>query len=181
MCEGEANNMNSRELPRRAVPRATIAICTGTPAERAHAEGTFRNLESESRLHACVNWQEFAAAVEEAASLVVVIPWLGDSAATRHLRGIKRRAPDTPLVVVTSKDAENARMALDLGISDLVWLSELRQQLPRAIDRARQRSYLRRVAGNVEQAIQMPPPLRNAIAAACSGAAPLVMSVTSCD
>jgi hypothetical protein len=97
----------------------------------------------------------------------VALPWLGDLDARRQLLITKRRAPDTPLAGVTSELRDSAQLALNLGVEDLVWLRDSRSNLSNVIRSASERGFLRATAANAERAVQLPPAIRNAIAAAC--------------
>jgi hypothetical protein len=77
------------------------------------------------------------------------------------------------MVVVTSKDADNARLLKDLHTDEVVWLQDLERDLPRAVRGAESRGVLQRVASEIERSQLSPPLLRSALAQACRSGQPV--------
>ncbi len=112
-------------------------------------------------------WSQFETAAIRADCAVVILRWLGDALVATRVHTLRRRAPDTPLVVVMNKQWQNAQLALQIGIEAIVGSDELRAELARAVKEAGERTFLRLVARNAELAAQLDPVARLAIAAAC--------------
>jgi len=115
----------------------------------------------------------FERAVCGADCAVVVIPWLDLPAAGLRIEELRSRAPEVPIVVVTSKALENARRAVELGVTSAVWLSDLEQQLPCAIRFALEQSFLRLAAANAERACHLSATVRGTVASACRSRTPV--------
>jgi hypothetical protein len=98
---------------------------------------------------------------------VALVDWLGDPVESRRLADFRRRRPLQPLVLLTHRDADNARHLKDLPVDEVVWREELRQALWPAVVRARSRGALHRVAHSLAGASRLPPVLRDGLAAAC--------------
>src|SRR2546422_2862327 len=54
-------------------------------------------------------WDQFERAIPTAACSIVVVEWLPSSPVFLQLTSLKARFPRQPIVLVTSKDADNAR------------------------------------------------------------------------
>jgi hypothetical protein len=104
---------------------------------------------------------------------VVVIPWLDMPAAGLRVEQIRSGAPEVPIVVVTSKALENARRAVELGVTSAVWLSDVEQQLPCAIRFALEQSFLRLAGANAERASHLSATVRGTVATACRSRTPV--------
>lgn len=119
------------------------------------------------------DWSSFEGTVAGADCAVVVIPWLDGPAEISRVERIRRRAPDVPVIVATSKALETTRRAVELGFTSAVWISDIERQLPMAVRFAIECAYLRRVAANAERAPQLPMAVRGAVAGACRSRTPI--------
>lgn len=124
-------------------------------------------------LRVCDGWHEFQQLAGRADCALALVAWLGDSAAMRHLQRVRRLAPETALIVVTAKTAENARLALGLGIDDTLWQNDTVPDLTRPIRGALDRAFLRAVAVNAHDALHLPTSVREVVATACRHCGPI--------
>ena len=129
-------------------------------------------LHGEGRLQWSVDWATFEYAMRGAVCGIAVIPRL-DEQELRVLEALKGRAADTPVVVITTRDAESARSLTRCGIEEVVWLGALERELHAAVVRARGSSFLRVVAVSAARTLTLPPGVRTAISMACRSQLPV--------
>lgn len=98
---------------------------------------------------------------------LVAVERLAGSALYPQLREFTRRLPAYPLVLITARDAENARVLRQIAVEEVVWLPEMERELLPAIRRASAQRPLLRLAGEAEGAEHLPLLLRRAVALAC--------------
>src|SRR3989475_10841216 len=72
-------------------------------------------------------WDQFERAIPTAACSIVVVEWLPSSPVFLQLTSLKARFPRQPIVLVTSKDADNARALRSVPAAEVVWLSEVHE------------------------------------------------------
>lgn len=149
--------------------REVVAFCPTADAERLLLE----SLKLEAHLKVFREWSAVETAAVRADCVVAFVPWLDDPVAGRHLRSVERRAPETPVVVVTSTDIENSRLAVRLHVDEVVWRSDIKRTLSAAVLVAMEQSFLHLVAANVLHAVALPPAVQNAIAGACLSRLPV--------
>jgi hypothetical protein len=122
------------------------------------------------------SWEALERALPNASCAVVVLSWLlgtlGEAREAR-LRSLKERCPLPPLVIVTSKNADNALALRWVAAEEVVWLSEVESDLWPAVCRARANAMLVRLAGVVDRALPADRLLATAIAYACRAKPPL--------
>jgi len=129
---------------------------------------------ADRRVIATDQWPTFEAAARTAACLIVAVPWLHDwPAAGRSSVAVASAAARRPLVVVTSKDADNARLLRGIPADEVVWLSDVERDLWRAVRAAESRGLLRRVAEGVERCPALPLILQVSLAHACRKETPV--------
>jgi hypothetical protein len=121
-----------------------------------------------SGLETCVTdrWTVFERAAARASCAVIALRWLHD------FFGLSTSALDTPaierpLVLVTARDADNARLLKDIRADEVVWLQDVERELPRALRRAESRGLLERLARGFETSTHLPTLLRHGLAHAC--------------
>jgi hypothetical protein len=119
------------------------------------------------------SWRRLEMLAHGASCSIVVLPWLELDGGAAQLSSLRSRAPFSPLVLVTTKDANNARALGRVGVEEVVWLHEIDAALAPAVSRACAQSLLRRVASALEQADRLAPRLRSALAFACRSEAPI--------
>jgi hypothetical protein len=90
------------------------------------------------------------------------------------------------MVLVTSKDADNARAFRSAGLEEVVWLSEIEAGLWPAVRRARGSGFLQPVLRVVERSLLRYPPLQRALGHACRAERPIrslgqLAAVSGCD
>jgi hypothetical protein len=103
-----------------------------------------------------------------------------------RLRGLKERFPMRPVVLVTSKDADNARAIRTSGVDEVVWLSEIESSLWQAVLTARASGFLQHLLRVVDRALLEFPPLHRAIRNACCSDRPIrslghLATASGCD
>jgi hypothetical protein len=105
---------------------------------------------------------------------VVVLEWVrrGDPD-QRRLDSLKERDRLRPIVLVTSKDADNVRALRSTAVEEVVWLSEIEAGLAPAVSRARASVSRQRFAGVVDRALLKDPPLQKALRYACGAERPI--------
>lgn len=118
-------------------------------------------------------WQELEGAHPGSTCAVVALGWLHEDMGEKRLRGLKQRYPMRPVVLVTSKDADNARSIRTSGVDEVVWLSEIESGLWQAVHNARSSGFLQHLLGVVDRTLQKFPPLHRAIRTACCADQPL--------
>ena len=72
-------------------------------------------------------WDQFERAIPTAACSIVVVEWLPSSPVFLQLTSLKARFPRQPIVLVTSKDADNARALRSVPAEEVVWLLEVHE------------------------------------------------------
>ncbi len=117
-------------------------------------------------------WQHFEQAMGKATAGVVVLPWLSDDVFP-SLCGFTARRTGWPLVLVTTREADNARHLKDVAVREVVWLHEMERELWRAVQRVIGRPALEAVAALVEGLERLPPTLREALGYACRARTPV--------
>lgn len=131
-------------------------------------------------------WEELEHEVSSTACAIIVLGWLRDDLGERRLRTLKERYPQRPLVLVTSKDADNARAFRLAGVDEVVWLSEIETGLWPAVRRARGIGYLEPIMRGIERSLLAYPPLQRALGHACRAEPPVrsigqLAAATGCD
>lgn len=118
-------------------------------------------------------WEELEDELTTTACAIVVLGWLRDDLGERRLRTLKERYPQRPIVLVTSKDADNARAFRLAGVEEVVWLSEIESGLWPAVRRARGLGYLQPIMRAIERSLLRYPPLQRALGHACRAEPPV--------
>lgn len=131
-------------------------------------------------------WEELEGAAPGSTCTVVVLGWLNDDMGERRLRSLKDRYPMRPIVLVTSKDADNARSIRSSGVEEVVWLSEIESGLWPAVRSAKSSGFLQHLMRVVDGALLQFPPLHRAIRNACTAERPLrslaqLAAASGCD
>jgi hypothetical protein len=122
-------------------------------------------------------WAPFEETAVHADCAIAVIEWLDRAAGTHDLASFKARFPFQPVVLLTSRDADNARGIADLHVDEVVWLNEVERALAPAIERARTRGFLWCLGGELALSTALSPLLRQALKQACRSRRP-PLSVT---
>ena len=117
---------------------------------------------------------------------VIIAPWLFASHERTLIRGLCTRFPLAGMVLVITRDADNARLVRDLPVHELIWLQDLEKELWPAVQRAIEARRVEHVAHDVETAPHIPVILRRALAFALrsSGSCTRVRDLTiavGCD
>jgi hypothetical protein len=120
------------------------------------------------------HWDEFDRVLPFATCAIVVLGWLrGNDLDARRLGSLKERHPLRPMVLVTSKDADNARSLRSMAIDEVVWLSEIDSGLWPAVRRARASVVRQHLTGAVDQALLLDRQLQRAMRYACNAERPV--------
>jgi hypothetical protein len=120
------------------------------------------------------HWEEFERVLPFATCAIVVLGWLrGSDLDARRLGSLKERHPLRPMVLVTSKDADNARALRSMAIDEVVWLSEIEAGLWPAVRRARASVVRQHLTGAIDRALLLDRPLQRAIRYACNAERPV--------
>lgn len=132
------------------------------------------------------DWVAFEDQVACSECAVIALEWLSDADDFAHLLALRARLPLQPIVLLTRRDADNARWLKDVFVDEVVWQDEAAHELWPAIRRARAHGVLGTVAAAFQRADGVPPPLRRALAFACRNARPVytvsqLMGVAGCD
>jgi AcrR family transcriptional regulator len=112
------------------------------------------------------DWRLFELTLPAADCSVAVVRWLADQFVAR-LSAVRAQCPFQPIVLVTSRDPENARRLKDLDVEEVIWLLEVEHQLSHAVERALASSLLRRAAHVFASSEHLSPVLRLALTQAC--------------
>jgi hypothetical protein len=121
---------------------------------------------------ATLSWQELTAAAPEADCVLIATRWLAADACAQ-VRLVASGDRQVPVVLVTTKDADNARAALQSGATHLVWLDDVRRDLHSLLRRLRAKPILLRAADLLEASPRLSQALRVALGAACRTERPL--------
>lgn len=113
------------------------------------------------------DWGSFERLIPAAHALIVVQPWLGRGTILGHLCTLRRRAPLTPVVLVTNRDADNARFLKSLVVEEVIWIRDLRGNLDTALRRAIGHSTRQRLSAAFGRSRSLPPRIRDALRQAC--------------
>ena len=124
-------------------------------------------LTSQACVIRCRDFSEFELTVPLADCAIVALPWLRDARVASRLYTVRRRAPMVPIVILTTKDADNALVAVELRVDALVWLGDIRAALASTVARTRDRTMLRAVGTQVQRAAKLPRVVRDSISQAC--------------
>lgn len=132
------------------------------------------------------SWECLEEAIPSTTCTVVVLGWLRGSVDEARLRDLKIRYPLHPIILVTSKNADNALALRWVAVEEVVWLSELECGLWPAVRRGRAQALLQDVAATVRRAIPADDLLGRAIAYAWRARPPLrcinqLASALACD
>jgi hypothetical protein len=132
-------------------------------------------------------WEKLESSLPTSTCAIVVLGWLrGGDLGERRLGGLKERYPLHPIVLVTSKDADNARALRSAGVEEVVWLSEIEAGLWPAVRRARGSGFLQHLIRVVERALLLDPRLLRALRYACRAERPVrsigqLAAASGCD
>lgn len=119
------------------------------------------------------DWQAFERIAAGAECAVVWLEWLGAGDGFSRLVELRARLPLQPMVLVTHKDADNARHLKDVLLEEVVWHDEPAHELWSAVARARARGTLSLVALAFQRAPRLAPPLRRGLVFACRSSRPI--------
>lgn len=117
-------------------------------------------------------WARFERVLPESTAAVVVLPWLSDGVFPK-LCALASRHAAWPLVLVTTRDADNARHLKDLAIGEVVWLHDVERELWPAAQRAANAQAFHMLAEMVEGHDALPVTLREALGYACRSRTPV--------
>lgn len=118
-------------------------------------------------------WHDFQSLAPSADCLLVASRWLSRQLHVR-LRNLSYGCAHAPLLLITTRDADNARAALNSGATSIVWLSEINRELNSILCTSRKNSVLSRAAAILEKSERLNPTLRKALVHACSVERPIL-------
>jgi hypothetical protein len=132
------------------------------------------------------SWECLEAVIPSTTCTVVVLGWLRGTADEARLRDIRFRHPRHPIILVTSKSADNALALRWLAVEDVVWLSELERALWPAVQRGHAQALMHDMAAAVSRTLPADHLISRAIAYACRASPPLrsiaqLAAVLACD
>jgi hypothetical protein len=142
-------------------------------AEAVHLQHAALAFPPDRRVVATDEWRVFDRAARDAACLVVIVRWLHEWPNASCIGNGGGRTAARPLVVVTTKDADNARLLSHLHADEVVWLGEVDRALWQAVRAAESRQLLHRLANAFERSRLLPPVLRLALAHGCRSERPV--------
>jgi hypothetical protein len=119
------------------------------------------------------HWWQVEASSPTSWCAVVAIDQLEDSAAFQHLCAFKTRVPAFPVVLVTARDADNARHLKHLVLEEVLWNCEAAAQLRTVVEGMRGRSLFAGLVRELEAAPRLGTHLRTALVYACTSAVPV--------
>ncbi len=123
-------------------------------------------------IRATDQWSDVEVEAAASACVVAVAPRLRLPDIGEHLETVRTHAPETLIVVVTTRTAENAEAIPSIPVDAVVWETAVREQLLPAVVRVVEHSYLAVVARNALREGTLAHEVRIAIAAACRSHAP---------
>jgi hypothetical protein len=149
-------------------PRVVV-FCQSADAERA----VRASLATSFSIRCCERWSPVELEAAVADCVVAVVPSLQDEGTQDHLKTVTRCAPETPIVVVATRDLQGLD-ASSTGLAHaVVWLPAVPEQLFPIVAGVLKLSYLEVVARNALGAGSLPEHVRVAIARACRSQAPV--------
>lgn len=131
------------------------------------------SLDRGSTVVATDRWDQFELAAPRATCSIAVVEWLLTSPVLAQLKAIKSRGRLHAVVLVTGKDADNARALRHIPVEEVVFIPEIEDSLRQAVRRATAEGLLERVAHAVQQAGRLSPLLRASLAYACRSDTPV--------
>jgi hypothetical protein len=148
---------------------AVAGLCT----DARHASRVRAGLPAGVAAELSADWSALARRTAGAGCAIVWLEWLGRAEDFGNLVTFRARCPACPVVLVTQRDADNARHLKDVLVEEVVWQHEVARELWPAIERARARGVLALCAAGLESAARLPPPLRRGLVLACAGPRPI--------
>jgi hypothetical protein len=132
------------------------------------------------------SWDQLEEMLPSTTCTVVVLGWLRGTAGEARLRDFRCRHPLHPLILVTSKNADNALAIRWVAVEEVVWLSEVEHALWPAVSRGRAQVLLQEVAAAMDRSLPADHLLGRAIVYACRAKPPLrsigqLASALACD
>jgi hypothetical protein len=121
---------------------------------------------------ATLSWQELSDVAPQADCLLIAVRWLAEDACAR-LRLAASGDHELPVVLITTKDADNARTALQSGATRIIWLEDVRRELHAVVMSIRTKPTLERAAELLDKSPRLSQSLRIALGAACRAERPL--------
>lgn len=118
-------------------------------------------------LTAYTNWTAFDQARGRAPCSVLLITSLCSDEGFDSFVAASRGGPGCPTILVTARDPENLRHAASVCVAEIVWIEEVRRELPTVLDRVVRYDPLREAATALEHAPGVPQRLREALLYAC--------------
>lgn len=110
------------------------------------------------------DWRVFERAAARVECAIAVMRWLERDAAFERLCTWRAVSRACPVLLVTTKDADNLRALRHLEVEELLWIDDAGEQFAAAVARAREHGFLRRTAGCIDRAEHLSPVLRAALA-----------------
>ena len=141
-----------------------------------HLASTLAALPSQHHVLTTGVWSRFKREMLQATCSIAVLPWLSAEPFDR-LREFKASHPTRPVVLVTTKDADNARHLRGVAVEEVVWMRDVQRELWGAVRRASFQRPLSELAREVDAATMLPVQLRYALSLACRSDLP-VLSVS---
>lgn len=126
-----------------------------------------RDLTDSEQVTVTDDWGRFTARAGAASCLILIQRWLGAEVIER-LAAVRRQLPLHPIVLATSKDADNARAVHRVAIEEVVWLHEMEVTLWPAVQRASGRAFRHALAARIRATPGVSPVLRETLAVACT-------------
>ncbi len=142
-------------------------------ADARHSPRVAAALRGSAPVVSTDRWDQFERAIPGAACSIAVVEWLQRSPMLPRLTSLKTRFRLQPIVLVTNKDADNARALRGIPVEEVVWLSEIEEALRSAVRRANASALLQRAGFAIRQAARLPAVLRDCLAYACGADGPV--------
>jgi hypothetical protein len=118
-------------------------------------------------------WVGFEHSAPGAECCLAVVDWFTAGAFVFRLGALKSRLPYHPLVVATTRDADNVRLLKDVPVEELVWLGTLSDALWPAVRRAKEAGFRMRMARAIESSAHLDRLLRDVLVMACRADPPV--------
>lgn len=118
-------------------------------------------------------WAVFEREAPRATCAAVAVRWLARDTVFADLCAFKARFADTSLVLITEKDADNARNLKAVLVEEVIWIHDLERDLLQATMRVCRRHLLYEIADRVERSTCISPTLRRSLVYACRADQPI--------
>jgi hypothetical protein len=134
---------------------------------RAHLQALLDGLAPMEPRVVLADWQRLEQGISDVDCVLICIEWLAENDGLTRLGDLRSAIPGVPIVLVTRKEADNARLLKGLVLEEVVWLHEARAALAGAVARAFTCGLIQLLRTALSADRRLSPRLREALLYAC--------------